>query len=62
MSEVQFTIENRYLTEIEAMQYLHIGKEKFEPYRRVAVRDGKENMYWVRDLLNVYEDIHGGAQ
>ena len=55
MREVQFTLEDRYLTERQAMEYLHVGKEKFAPYRRVAHREGHENMYWLHDLVAVQQ-------
>ncbi|MEE8738313.1 MAG: hypothetical protein SOI66_05320 [Bifidobacterium sp.] len=57
MDEIQFTLEDRYLTELQAMEYLHVGKGKFAPYRRVARREGRENMYWLHDLVAVQQGL-----
>jgi hypothetical protein len=61
MTQIQFTLEDQYMTERQAMEYLHVGKEKFQPYRRVARREGKENMYWLHDLIAVQQSLDGGG-
>lgn len=57
MSDYQIILQDRYMTRTEAMQFLHVGKEKFVPYERVAHKDGKENMYWLHDLVAVQEGL-----
>ncbi|MFT9059731.1 hypothetical protein [Bifidobacterium aquikefiri] len=61
MAEIQYMIEDRYMTRAEAMAFLHVGKEKFAPYERVARKEGKENMYWLHDLVEVQQSLGGAA-
>jgi hypothetical protein len=55
MSEVNFTLEDRYMTRAEAMAFLHVGKDKFTPYERVKHQEGKDSMFWLHDLVAVQQ-------
>lgn len=57
MSEVNFTLEDRYMTRAEAMAFLHVGKDKFTPYERVKHQEGKDSMFWLHDLIAVQEGL-----
>ncbi len=57
MSEFQIVLQDRYMTRTEAMQFLHVGKEKFVPYERVKHQEGKDSMFWLHDLIAVQEGL-----
>lgn len=55
MSDYQIILQDRYMTRTEAMQFLHVGKEKFVPYERVKHQEGKDSMFWLHDLVAVQQ-------
>ena len=57
MSEVNFTLEDRYMTRAEAMAFLHVGKDKFAPYERVKHQEGRDSMFWLHDLVAVQQSM-----
>lgn len=57
MSEIQFTLEDRFMTRAEAMAFLHVGREKFAPYERVKHQEGADSMFWLHDLVAVQESM-----
>ncbi|MEE8702020.1 hypothetical protein [Bifidobacterium crudilactis] len=54
MADSTVVVIEDLLTEQEAMAFLHVGKEKFKPYKRVGQREGSENMYLKSDLIEVW--------
>ncbi|GAA6123986.1 hypothetical protein BPY_20940 [Bifidobacterium psychraerophilum] len=59
MTDFQVVVIEDLLTEQEAMAFLHVGKEKFKPYKLVGHRDGSENTYLKSDLLTVWRSRRG---
>ena len=55
----RIVLQDRLMTRREAMDYLHVGREGFKPYERVARHEGKENTYWLHDLIAVQEGESG---